>query len=79
VDTKIKVVSTEINSWKPTSRRGINSRFRGYEDQHIFPLILIRYIRGRSDRNEVSSVWRRGTNISTVALRVVGGDEKGRL
>jgi hypothetical protein len=75
----MKHVSTEIDSWKPTSRRGINSRFRGYEDQHIFPLILIRYITGRSDQNEVSPMWRRGTNISTVALRVVGGDENGSL
>jgi hypothetical protein len=41
----------DIDSWKPTS---YETRFRAKEHSEIFPRIPIRYIGGRSDKNQVS-------------------------
>jgi hypothetical protein len=48
-------------------------------NQHTFPWIPERYIRDRSAQTEAESTShvKVGSNISTVALQVVGGDEKG--
>jgi hypothetical protein len=69
-------VSVEMDSWKATRygatfpwKRVINKHFLGYETKDVFSVGVSRcYITGASE--EVMS------NTSTVALRVVGVDEK---
>jgi hypothetical protein len=44
-----------------------------------FPRIVVDYISGRAEKNDSLTCVEAGSNTSTVTLRVVGGDEKGRL
>jgi hypothetical protein len=46
-------------------------------NQQTFPRIPLRYISGRSDKNQVRSHVEAGSDTSTVALRVVWGNKKG--
>jgi hypothetical protein len=41
-------------------------------DQQTFPLILISYIRGRSDQNEVNPVWRKRETSQSLRLASAG-------
>jgi hypothetical protein len=69
MDTIMKVV----DSWKPARCCGINRRVHG------FPRIPLRYISGRSDKNEFIARVEACLNTFSVTVRVVGGDEKGSL
>jgi hypothetical protein len=72
-----------------TNRRGINTRC--YEDRSLqtnsvqqtdkrhFPWLPLDYIRSRAQKNDSLPRVEVGSNTSSVALRVVGGDEKGSL
>jgi hypothetical protein len=68
-----------MDSWKPTRYGATCPWIRGKGDQQAFPWILIRYITGIIIESEFISRAEAGSNTSTVALRVVAGDEKGSL
>jgi hypothetical protein len=79
VDTKMKDISTEIDYWKPARRCGINRRFRGYAKATNFSFhndkLYKRPCRSEWSQSHVEA----GSNTSTVALQIVGVDEKGSL
>jgi hypothetical protein len=68
-----KHVSVEMDSWKPTRYGATCPWIRGTGDQQAFPWI------GKPRSSRSSSRVEAGSNTSTVALRVVGGDETGSL
>jgi hypothetical protein len=77
-----------MDSWKRTRYRTrfrryrvrvINKHFLGYGNERLFSVSPTRrYVTGNPD-GIVESRVEAGTNTSTVALRVVGGDENGSL